>query len=117
MKKSKHASMNLMKIRLKHVFKAMHQNDVVNTCPTENTLACYLEDTIDECDKDQIEKHLVHCDRCRQTIATAKSVELFPDVPLPIYKHINIQDELCVRSIDRSIPTKLESKAMSTLKR
>ncbi len=55
--------------------------NVPSECPTENTLAAYLEHRLTREEVDALERHLVACERCRQWLAAAIKPERDVDPP------------------------------------
>ena len=44
------------------------------TCPTEETMACYIDDLLSKEEIEQVEKHIQACDRCREIVEVTRKI-------------------------------------------
>ena len=43
-------------------------------CPTEETIACYIDGLLSKEEKEQVEKHIGACDRCEEIVEVTRKI-------------------------------------------
>jgi len=43
-------------------------------CPNEETMACYIDGLLPKEEKEQVEKHIQACDRCKEIAEVTKKI-------------------------------------------
>ena len=46
----------------------------MTNCPNDNDMACYFDGLLAEDEVEQLEKHFVGCERCREVVAITRQI-------------------------------------------